>query len=68
MATMKAVQVGKAGGDFEVVERPIPQPARAQVRISRRVISTYGRLVHGPSKVMARPRGSSGATCSRAEM
>src|ERR1700745_2204898 len=33
MATMKAVQVGKANGDFEIVERPIPQPARAQVRI-----------------------------------
>src|SRR5579872_420269 len=30
---MKAVQISKAGGDFEVVERPIPQPARGQVRI-----------------------------------
>jgi D-arabinose 1-dehydrogenase-like Zn-dependent alcohol dehydrogenase len=30
---MKAVQVSKAGGDFEVVERPIPQPGRMQVRI-----------------------------------
>jgi 2-desacetyl-2-hydroxyethyl bacteriochlorophyllide A dehydrogenase len=30
---MKAVQVSKPGGDFEVVERPIPQPGRAQVRI-----------------------------------
>ena len=33
MATMKAVQVTKAGGDFELVERPIPEPERDQVRI-----------------------------------
>ena len=30
---MKAVQISKPGGSFEVVERPIPQPARGQVRI-----------------------------------
>jgi D-arabinose 1-dehydrogenase-like Zn-dependent alcohol dehydrogenase len=30
---MKAVQVPKAGADFEVVERDIPQPASGQVRI-----------------------------------
>jgi 2-desacetyl-2-hydroxyethyl bacteriochlorophyllide A dehydrogenase len=30
---MKAVQVSKPGGNFEVVERPIPEPGRAQVRI-----------------------------------
>ena len=33
MATMKAVQVSKAGGDFEIVEREIPQPGPMQVRI-----------------------------------
>ena len=33
MPKMKAVQVGKAGGNFEVVERSIPDPARNQVRI-----------------------------------
>jgi len=33
MPTMKAVQVPKAGGDFELVERPIPEPERDQVRI-----------------------------------
>jgi D-arabinose 1-dehydrogenase-like Zn-dependent alcohol dehydrogenase len=33
MAKMKAVQVPKAGGDFEIVEREIPQPAAGQVRI-----------------------------------
>ena len=33
MAKMKAVQVPKAGGDFEIVERDIPQPAAGQVRI-----------------------------------
>jgi D-arabinose 1-dehydrogenase-like Zn-dependent alcohol dehydrogenase len=31
--TMKAVQVSRPGGNFEVVERPIPEPARGQVRI-----------------------------------
>jgi D-arabinose 1-dehydrogenase-like Zn-dependent alcohol dehydrogenase len=33
MPSMKAVQVSKPGGDFEIVERPIPQPGRDQVRI-----------------------------------
>ena len=33
MARMKAVQVGKPGGSFEVVERNIPDPSRGQVRI-----------------------------------
>jgi D-arabinose 1-dehydrogenase-like Zn-dependent alcohol dehydrogenase len=33
MPSMKAVQIGKPGGDFELVERPIPDPGRAQVRI-----------------------------------
>jgi D-arabinose 1-dehydrogenase-like Zn-dependent alcohol dehydrogenase len=30
---MKAAQVSKPGGNFEVVERPVPEPGRAQVRI-----------------------------------
>src|SRR6059058_4811221 len=30
---MKAAQVGKAGGDFELVERDIPEPANGQVRV-----------------------------------
>ena len=33
MSRMKAVQVSKRGGDFELVERNIPDPARGQVRI-----------------------------------
>lgn len=31
--TMKAVQISKAGGDFEVVERQLPAPGVAQVRV-----------------------------------
>ena len=30
---MKVVQVSKAGGNFETVDRPTPQPGRGQVRI-----------------------------------
>src|SRR5256714_418887 len=30
---MRAVQVSKPGGQFELVERPIPEPGRGQVRI-----------------------------------
>jgi D-arabinose 1-dehydrogenase-like Zn-dependent alcohol dehydrogenase len=30
---MKAVQVSKPGGNFEVVDRPTPEPGRGQVRI-----------------------------------
>jgi D-arabinose 1-dehydrogenase-like Zn-dependent alcohol dehydrogenase len=33
MLTMKVVQVPKAGSNFELVERPIPEPSRGQVRI-----------------------------------
>src|ERR1700675_986857 len=33
MAKMKAVQVPKAGADFEIVEREMPQPGAGQVRI-----------------------------------
>ena len=33
MAKMKAVQVPKAGADFEIVEREIPQPGAGHVRI-----------------------------------
>ncbi|HLW97599.1 MAG TPA: alcohol dehydrogenase [Candidatus Acidoferrales bacterium] len=33
MAKMNAVQVPKAGADFEIVEREIPQPGAGQVRI-----------------------------------
>ena len=33
MKTMKAAQITKAGGDFEIVEREIPEPGRGQVRI-----------------------------------
>jgi D-arabinose 1-dehydrogenase-like Zn-dependent alcohol dehydrogenase len=30
---MKAIQISKPGGNFEVVERPTPEPGRGQVRI-----------------------------------
>lgn len=33
MATMRAVQVPAAGEEFELVERPIPEPGAGQVRI-----------------------------------
>ncbi len=33
MATMRAVQVAKAGGPFELVERPIPDPGPGTVRV-----------------------------------
>src|SRR4249919_803486 len=30
---MKAAQIPKAGGDFELVERAVPEPGPAQVRV-----------------------------------
>ena len=33
MTTMKALQVSKPGGKFELVDRPIPQPGPNQIRI-----------------------------------
>jgi D-arabinose 1-dehydrogenase-like Zn-dependent alcohol dehydrogenase len=43
MARMKAVQVPKAGADFEIVEREIPQPGAGQVRIR---VEALQRCVH----------------------
>ena len=36
MATMRAVQVSRPGGPFEMVERPIPEPGAGAVRIKVR--------------------------------
>ncbi len=33
MATMRAVQIARAGGDFELVEKPIPEPKAGEVLI-----------------------------------
>jgi NADPH:quinone reductase-like Zn-dependent oxidoreductase len=33
VALMKAAQVSIPGGDFEIVDRPIPEPDAGQVRI-----------------------------------
>jgi D-arabinose 1-dehydrogenase-like Zn-dependent alcohol dehydrogenase len=33
MSSMKAVQISKPRGNFEIVERPIPEPGRKEVRI-----------------------------------
>ena len=30
---MKAAQIGKAGGDWELIERAIPEPGAGQVRV-----------------------------------
>jgi len=34
MAKMEAVEVPKAGGELEIVERDIPEPGPGQVRIN----------------------------------
>jgi hypothetical protein len=33
IATMKAAQISRPGGEFQIVEREIPKPADGQVRI-----------------------------------
>jgi D-arabinose 1-dehydrogenase-like Zn-dependent alcohol dehydrogenase len=33
VGTMKVAQIGKAAGDFELVERDIPEPGPGQVRV-----------------------------------
>jgi D-arabinose 1-dehydrogenase-like Zn-dependent alcohol dehydrogenase len=47
VATMKAVQVPQADGAFQVVERPLPEPRAAQVRIK---VEACG-VCHGDSAV-----------------
>lgn len=33
MAKMRAVQVARAGGPLELIERDMPEPARGEVRV-----------------------------------
>ncbi len=33
MKTMKAIQISRAGGPFELVERPLPEPGPREVRV-----------------------------------
>jgi NADPH:quinone reductase-like Zn-dependent oxidoreductase len=33
LAPMKAAQIARPGGDFEIVEREIPKPGAGEVRI-----------------------------------
>ena len=40
---MKAVQISKPGGNFEVVERPVPEPGRGQVRVKVEAWPARGR-------------------------
>jgi len=47
MKLMKAIQVSRAGGDFELIQKEIPEPAKNQVRIK---ILACG-ICHGDSAV-----------------
>ena len=65
MAKMEAVQVPKAGGELEIVERDIPEPGPGQVRIN-----VEARSGHAQFRVVLTTRilgsGCSPATyCSR---
>jgi hypothetical protein len=59
MATMRVAQIPKAGGDFEIVERPIPVPRPGTSgSVSRRAASVTA---------MSWPRTAAGrASCTRA--
>ena len=43
MAKMKVAQVPKAGGEFEIVEREIPQPGAGHVRIKVQACGVWRR-------------------------
>lgn len=47
MKLMKAIQVSRAGGDFELIQKEIPEPAKNQVRIK---VLACG-ICHGDSDV-----------------
>jgi NADPH2:quinone reductase len=44
--TMRAVEVSEPGGGFEVVERPIPEPGPAEVRVAVSACGVCGGDVH----------------------
>jgi NADPH2:quinone reductase len=44
--TMRAVEVPEAGGDFELVERPIPDPGPTEVRVAVSACGVCGGDVH----------------------
>ena len=68
---MKAVQVSKPGGNFEIVERPKPEPGRGQVRIKVEacgichsdVLVKEGLLAGHPVSARSRPRNRRAHRC-----
>jgi D-arabinose 1-dehydrogenase-like Zn-dependent alcohol dehydrogenase len=59
MAKMRAVQVSKAGGPFELVERDVPEPGRRQVRVRVEacgICHSDAFVKHGAFPGMALPR------------
>ena len=55
--TMKAAQVSKPNGDWELVERDIPEPDAGQVRVSRS-------MRHVPQRRVCQRRSLAGAAVS----
>jgi NADPH:quinone reductase-like Zn-dependent oxidoreductase len=66
MQTMTAMQVTRAGGDFEAVQRPLPEPAANQVRIKIEAMKSSRRQT-SPwiGRVAARSGYGSWATAAR---
>ena len=59
---MKAAQISKAGGDFELVEREIPEPGAGQVRVKVEACGICHSDVAGQRRSVA---GTSISTCAR---
>jgi hypothetical protein len=55
MAKMKAIQIPKANGAFELVERELPEPESGQVRIKVQACGVCQRLVRQRRYLSGRP-------------
>ena len=61
VGTMKVAQISKAAGDFELVERDIPEPGPGQVRVKVEACGICHSDVAGKRRALAGPAISAGA-------
>ncbi len=60
VAPMKVAVIPKAGADFQIVDREIPQPGPEQVRIKVQACGVFATAICLPKKVCGRASNTRG--------